>query len=75
MNNAKELRELTKLEAEGHDTSFIVNKEDLEKGMTPASEEELNGPGGRPKSRIDKLLHDAAIKSEKNGTIINKIFL
>lgn len=68
----KELRELTKLETEGHGTSFIVNKEDLDKGMTPASEEELNGAGGRPKTRIDKLLRDAALKSENNETSLAK---
>ena len=73
--DAKELRELTKLESEGHGTSFIVNKEDLDKGMTPASEEELNGAGGRPKTRIDKLLRDAALKSENNGKIITIILL
>lgn len=56
----KELRELTKLEAEGHETSFIVKKDELDMGSTPASEKELNAKGARPKVRIDKLLREAA---------------
>lgn len=56
----KELRELVKLEEEGYDTSFIVRKEELELGLTEASRKELSGPGGRPRGRIDKLLHEAA---------------
>ena len=59
----KELRELTKLKKEGHNVSFVVRKEELEMGMTDASIEELKGPGGRPKSRIDKLLFDTAVPS------------
>lgn len=40
--------------------SFLVRSDELDMGMTPASQEELIGPGGRPKSRIDKLLREAA---------------
>ena len=62
----KELRELTKLNAEGHNVSFVVRKEELEMGMTDASVEELKGPGGRPKTRIDKLLQDAASEDDQS---------
>ncbi len=62
----KELRELTKLNAEGHNVSFVVRKEELEMGRTDASMEELKGPGGRPKSRIDKLLQDAASEDDQS---------
>lgn len=58
----KELRELTKLNKEGHHASFVVRKGELGMGMTSASMEELKGPGGRPKSRIDKLLQDNALE-------------
>jgi len=54
----KELRELTKL----NDASFIVDQNELDAGATPASIEELNGPGSRPKVRIDQLLRDTASK-------------
>lgn len=60
----KELRELTKLKKEGHNVSFVVRKEELEMGMTDASMEELKGPGGRPKTRIDKLLQDTALVND-----------
>mmetsp|Transcript_3914 Transcript_3914/g.5658 ORF Transcript_3914/g.5658 Transcript_3914/m.5658 type:complete len:357 (-) Transcript_3914:1839-2909(-) len=56
----KELRELTKLRKERVNASFLVRSDELDMGMTPASQEELIGPGGRPKSRIDKLLREAA---------------
>lgn len=56
----KELRELTKLEKDGFNASFVVRKEELEMGMTESSVEELKGPVGRPKTRIDKLLQDTA---------------
>lgn len=55
----KELRELTKLQ----DASFIVDEAELDAGTTAASLEELNGPGSRPKIRIDKLLRKAAAKT------------
>jgi hypothetical protein len=58
----KELRELINLQAEGHDTSFIVRADELDQGMTPASQQELNGPHGRPRVRIDKLLREAAAR-------------
>lgn len=54
----KELRELTKLEKEGHGARFVVRGEDLDAGTTDASREELEGPGARPRVRIDKLLRD-----------------
>ena len=68
----KELRELTKLKKEGHNVSFVVRKEELGMGMTDASIEELKGPGGRPKSRIDKLLQDNAL--EEDATPTGKFF-
>lgn len=58
----KELRELTKLDAEGHDASFVVKEDELDMGNTLASQEELNTKGARPKVRIDKLLREAAAK-------------
>lgn len=62
----KELRELTKLNKEGHHVSFVVRKEELDMGMTDASIEELKGPGGRPKSRIDKLLQENASEDSQS---------
>jgi len=56
----KELRELVKLKKEGYDTSFLVRTDELDRGTTASSKEELRGPGSRPKTRIDKLLRDAA---------------
>lgn len=59
----KELRELTHLEDDGFDTSFVVREDELNMcTSTKASQEELNGPNGRPKGRIDKLLRNAASK-------------
>ena len=60
----QELRELTKLKKEGHDTSFIVRKEELDLGMTESSKAELKGASGRPKTRMDKLLQDSAALDE-----------
>ena len=37
----KELRELTKLAAEGHNTRFVVLSDELELGLNESSEEEL----------------------------------
>ena len=54
----KELRELTKLEKEGHDASFVVRNE-LDLGMTESSKPELKGPPGLPKTRIEKLLQES----------------
>lgn len=62
----KELRELTKLEAEGHGTSFNVRKKELDLGMTKSSQAEL----GRPKTRINKLLYESA---KLHGTKLNKM--
>jgi len=56
----KEVRELVKLEEEGHNASFIVRADELDMGATSASLSELMGPQGRPKTRIDKLLRKAA---------------
>jgi adrenodoxin-NADP+ reductase len=50
----KELRELTQLE----DSSFHVQPEELERSMTDASKQELEG--GRPKQRIWKILSEMA---------------
>jgi adrenodoxin-NADP+ reductase len=58
----KELRELVKLEQGGYETSFVVRNDELDMGSTSASQEELSGPLGRPKTRIDALLRDAASK-------------
>lgn len=57
----KELRELTKLEKEGCDTHFRIMEEELNAGLTEASFEELKK--SRPKTRINKLLHDVAVTS------------
>lgn len=56
----KEVRELVKLEKEGHNASFIVRADELDMGATSSSQSELIGPQGRPKTRIDKLLRKAA---------------
>lgn len=56
----KELRELTKLEQEGHDASFRVRKDELDSGTTAATLEELRN--SRPKTRVDKLLRETAEK-------------
>jgi adrenodoxin-NADP+ reductase len=62
----KELRELVKLEDEGHETVFIVRQDELDLGATSASQQELQGPLGRPKSRIDSLLREAAKKGTRD---------
>lgn len=67
----KELRELVKLKQEGHNTAFVVREDELNLGATEASLAELNGPGGRPRVRMDKLLREAAtaaITSNDNNT-------
>ena len=58
----KEVRELVNLEDEGHDTCFVVRTDELDMGATSASQSELMGPQGRPKTRIDSLLRKAAAK-------------
>ena len=61
----KEVRELVHLKKEGYDVSFIVRKDELDMcTATTATQEELNGPSGRSKTRIDKLLRDAASKGK-----------
>lgn len=69
----KELRELVKLEDEGHGTSFVVRQDELDMGATPASIEELNGPQGRPKTRINKLLCDTASKGKYYSWVLSPI--
>ncbi len=54
------MRELTKLKDQGHDVAFHVRKEELELGMTKSSALELKGAAGRPKTRLVKLLQEAA---------------
>lgn len=73
----KELRELTKLEAEGYGASFVVKEDELDMGTTPSSLEELSAKGARPKVRIDKLLREAAAKplSESNAKEVDLRFL
>lgn len=56
----KEIRELTKLQDEGHDVAFHVRKDELELGMTESSLLELKGSAGRPKTRLVKLLQEVA---------------
>eukprot|EP00521_Asterionellopsis_glacialis_P006767 CAMPEP_0195281584 /NCGR_PEP_ID=MMETSP0707-20130614/834_1 /TAXON_ID=33640 /ORGANISM="Asterionellopsis glacialis, Strain CCMP134" /LENGTH=307 /DNA_ID=CAMNT_0040340487 /DNA_START=56 /DNA_END=979 /DNA_ORIENTATION=- len=68
----KEIRELTKLRKEGVNASFLVRSDELDLGMTHASEKELEGPGGRPKSRIDKLLRQAAESFSDESTLGEK---
>ncbi|GKY99924.1 hypothetical protein MPSEU_000946000 [Mayamaea pseudoterrestris] len=58
----KELRELVKLDEEGHDAFLKVRQSELDLGATDASMKELESPAGRPRKRIDKLLRDAAKK-------------
>jgi len=73
----QELRELTKLEAEGHGASFVVKEEELDMGTTLASQEELKAKGARPKVRIDKLLREAAAKpvDQSNAKEVHLRFL
>ena len=56
----KELRELTKLQQEGYETAFHVRADELDMGLTEASQQELDGPSGRPRKRIHKLLTEVA---------------
>jgi adrenodoxin-NADP+ reductase len=56
----KELRELTKLDEEGHQASFFVSQDELDMGTTDSSVQELQAPSGRPKTRIDDLLRRVA---------------
>ncbi|KAL7516208.1 hypothetical protein ACHAWX_001250 [Stephanocyclus meneghinianus] len=61
----KELRELTKLRQEGYGVAFRVRREELDMGMTESSLRELQLASGRPKTRIDALLREAAATAEK----------
>mmetsp|Transcript_17323 Transcript_17323/g.27004 ORF Transcript_17323/g.27004 Transcript_17323/m.27004 type:complete len:498 (-) Transcript_17323:306-1799(-) len=54
----KELRELSNLKKEGHDVQFYVREEELAMGSNPSSMDEI--ANSRPKTRIDKLLRNAA---------------
>jgi adrenodoxin-NADP+ reductase len=56
----KELRELVRLEEEGHCSALFIRSDELDLGLTDATKEELAGPQGRPKIRIDTLLREAA---------------
>lgn len=38
-------------------------------GMTPASQAEIDGPGGRPKVRMNKLLQEASSSSSGKATV------
>ena len=58
----KELRELTKMQE--YDTTLIVRQEELDRGMTEATQEELTGRGSRPKVRINNLLQSVAMSSQ-----------
>jgi len=70
----KELRELVKLEEAGFDTAFIVRPVELDMGTTEASLQELDGAGGRPKKRIDKLLRDASQKGTSGRSLVTLLF-
>lgn len=61
----KELREMTKLNKDGFNVSFLVRKEELELGMTDSTLEELKRD--RPKTRVDKLLQDTVFESQSTG--------
>lgn len=54
----KEVRELIKLRSEGHDADLVIRENEL--ALNEASQAELDGPGGRPKVRLDKLIREAA---------------
>lgn len=71
----KELRELVKLKQEGFDASFIVREDELDLGTTEASLAELNGPGGRPRVRIDKLLREASANVQSASKEVHLRFL
>ena len=60
----KELRELDRLENDGHAASFVVREDELDLGLTESSLDELNGLNGRPRMRINQLLRDVASKSK-----------
>ena len=72
----KELRELTKLDEEGHHASFLVLQDELNLGMSNATVQELESPSGRPKIRIDNLLRSAASNSPpSNPKLVSLRFL
>lgn len=74
----KELRELVKLEEEGYGASFEIREEEIDDGLTPTSLKELNGPRGRAKQRIDKLLRDASqqcTSKDVEKSVIIRFFL
>jgi adrenodoxin-NADP+ reductase len=62
----KEVRELGKLNEEGHDTLLIVHQEELDLGMTEDSKLVLEK--SRPRSRISNLLHEFATPSHGTHT-------
>ena len=57
----KELRELTKLQEYG--VEFLVRQDELTRGKTESSQQELVGPGSRPRIRVDALLDSVAKSS------------
>lgn len=76
----KEIRELTKLKSEGHNTDFIVYQHELDLGETEATKEELKDPQSRPKVRIEKLLRSSSSnniieKTEEEEPTSNKVNL
>ena len=54
----KELRELVTLDEEGYPARLVVRADELDLGLTPASQQEL--AESRPRQRMDKLLRDAS---------------
>ena len=70
----KEIRELVNLKVEGHNTNFVVRADELDMGATSASQLELMGQQGRPKTRIDKLLRKAAATGKFSSGIAHSMF-
>ena len=58
---------------EGHDAAFHIRKDELELGMTESSLSELKGTVGRPKTRLVKLLQEAAESSSDNRELFYNI--
>jgi adrenodoxin-NADP+ reductase len=72
----KELRELIKLDEEGHRTTFVVSQEELESATTQSSIKELELPSYRSKIRINQLLRNVATNlNETNPKTISLRFL
>ena len=72
----QELRELTKLTKDDENgASFHVRQDELELGLTEASQAELDDKSGRPKVRINKLLQDTAKSTEEAESQVHLRFL